>query len=260
MHEKLAFGVVYNPPNKFNFNVLENAIKSLSCSYQHLIITGDFNVNLLKLPASKATRKLLDIFNTYNLHCPQTEPTNFVSKSCPSLIDLIALKNPSLLRRIVQIPLGSFTSHDLIAGSYNFPIDINDSLIIKNFRDFNAVNNESIIMEAMKLNWNFLYEIPDIDSQVEYLSSLLNYLIENYVPLRTISISQTGNGLSRQSSELNKLIDARNFYHKAYRSEKNTCLKANYHITFKKLRNKVTTMKRLLQRKLLQEFFVRAFL
>jgi arabinogalactan endo-1,4-beta-galactosidase len=56
--EKVAFGVVYNPPANNCIDPLKNAITEISERYEKVVFVGDFNIDLLS-QTSRSARFIL---------------------------------------------------------------------------------------------------------------------------------------------------------------------------------------------------------
>ena len=246
---KLAFGVVYNPPNKTLFDSLEKSLQTNIARYQDAIVVGDFNTNLIA--QNSASKKCLEIFSKNGLTCASKIATNFTNPMNPSSIDLVFVKINEKLLRLTQFDPGSFTTHDFLIGTYEFKAK--PMKLCKTFRDFNNVCAEKLIATALPLNWDLLYSLPSIDDQVNYVNSLINIVINSCVPLKKLKTKiPTSNFID---SNMQKIIDRRNFFWHSWRKEKNQLLKAELHLKFKSLRNQVNNaLNNAKKRKLRKEF------
>ena len=86
-NKKHLIGTFYRPPNSLNaiFSSIEDSIGlAFDSNIQDIIITGDFNLDMLK---DSSNRKIKDLCQQYNLHQLINEPTNFTENSS-SLIDM----------------------------------------------------------------------------------------------------------------------------------------------------------------------------
>jgi exonuclease III len=93
--KKLALGCLYKPP-KIPYGVFANLYDSLMAiyvKYEHTVLLGDFNVNMLELNAY-STKFLLDAFiEPFTLKQLINEPTR-ISSTSRTLIDLILVSKP----------------------------------------------------------------------------------------------------------------------------------------------------------------------
>lgn len=246
---KISFGVVYNPPTKNKFEMLEKTLTTLSQTYSDITVLGDFNLNPNNLDPSSTSLK--SIFISNGLTLINSEPTNFSNPLNPKLIDLLWSRNPSGILRFSQLSLGSLSTHDLIFGTLDYHPSSCPDIIFKTFRDFNSPTSESLEKVASTLDWDALYSLSNVDEQTRHLCQLLQAVIERAVPLRTIRVDAGRN--QPINSELEKLINMREFHHACTRHEKDPHIKALYHAAYKKLRNKTTALKNKLQRRHLRK-------
>lgn len=134
---------MYNPPSCFLTNPLKSVLSDLSIKYKIFLTVGDFNINLLKV--SQISIKFKKILSFISLNLCSNEPTNFVTDKIPSQIDYVLVKNQQLIKTCSQLAFGSFTSHDLIFGSYLFDISYVNSSTEIFFRNFKNVNTDCFL-------------------------------------------------------------------------------------------------------------------
>jgi hypothetical protein len=112
----------------------------------------------------------------------------------------------------------------------------------KRFRDFNNVNDKAMLQAARSLDWDRLYSLHDVDEQVEHLTDVLNNLIDNFVPWRLLKAEDTTRPVWF-SDRLQRLINIRDYFERVSKSERDPQLKIEMEMNFRKMRNKVTTVK-----------------
>lgn len=115
---KTVIGVVYCPPSADYFTNFELVLESLGSEYEHYIIMGDFNTNLLA-PHSPRSRKLLHIAESVGLSILPLKGTHHCSSGDDTWLDLILTSNPSLVSCHGQHSAPGFSHHDLIFLTYN---------------------------------------------------------------------------------------------------------------------------------------------
>ena len=243
--EKICFGVVYNPPNNFLTDSLKSVLSDLSLQFSNLVIAGDFNINLLK--DSPSSKKFLKYISSISLKLCSNVPTNFVIDKAPSQIDYFLVKNKQLVKSCSQFSFGSFTSHDLIFGSYYFNLSSSLDSSKKTFRNFKHIIDDDLICKAFELGLDEIYTLPNIDDQVNLLTNFIKVLMDIFAPLKTCKVVK--NSCSPWfSNELLNLINLRNFHHHLFSSEKEPIQKLIYKSQFRKLRNRVTNLKKNLKK------------
>jgi Reverse transcriptase (RNA-dependent DNA polymerase)/Endonuclease-reverse transcriptase len=238
---KFVVGVVYNPPHNSRLDTLKKILSELSNKYRHCVVLGDFNINLLD--SNSAVRSFKEFLSSANLICPSSYPTNFVINKNPSQIDLLLVKDLTLVQRFSQLLLGSYTSHDIIYGTYK--IAMNQSVVKKfrTVRSFKSICKNELLAAASALDWNSIYNLASVDEQVELVTEFLNTLMDRFAPLKLIEVINNSKP-SWFTNELQRLINVRDFFHEAARLEKDQFKKTDFLLRFKRFRNKVTTLKR----------------
>lgn len=236
-----VLGVVYNPPANPRFDPLKRCLREISSIYENCLVLGDFNLNMLDQVAP--VKRFRSFMSDTNFALAAAEPTNFVPNKRPSQIDLLLVNNLACLKRFSQISLGSFTSHDMLFGTYAVSMSACSARPVRFLRNIKRIIPENIQLAASSLNWDLIYSLVNIDDQIEHLNTLLMQLLNQFAPLRPSNIS------SRNYSEwftpaLEKLINERNYAHAAWKTEKNPVVRNELYEVFKRKRNKVTTMKR----------------
>ena len=244
---KFAFGVVYNPTGNLRLEPLYKCFTDLANEFDDCILTGDFSINLLL--STTPVLRFKNLMQSINLSCPLTSPTNFVTNCQPSLIDLIFIKNSDGLRKFKQTPIGSFTSHHAIIGSYTIAMAAGIKPVIRYSRNINKINVTDLIRFATTLDWDLIYLMSQVDEQVKHLNSLLILLIDKFAPLRKIIISNSNLCQDWFTPELRRLINLRNFHHSAVQRERDWLKIENHKLKYRRLRNQVTTLKRNLKAK-----------
>lgn len=239
--DKIAFGVIYNPPRNKNLDPLKRDLSLIAEKYNHCVFVGDFNINLLKRDV--AVNRFVNFLASINLCCPSNEPTNFVVGKNPSQIDWILVKNVSHLKRFSQLTLGSFSSHDIIFGSYAISMEKSLASRVNRFRNFNNLCKIKLQRAAACLDWDRIYLLSETDEQVEHLTNLIVELMDKFAPVREVEVIDEIKPCWL-SDELLGLINARDYYHEVARVENNNRKKEEALIKFRELRNKVTTLKR----------------
>lgn len=116
-NSKLLVGVFYQPPGTFDQDFLSDLIMSLAPHYSDIILTGDFNVNLLDMSNNVRNNRFLNVFNPVNISVVNTEPTYFHSTGS-SMLDLFLTNNPNEVTLVNQIDSGLATHHDILILSY----------------------------------------------------------------------------------------------------------------------------------------------
>lgn len=247
-----SVGVVYNPPGNKHLDPLKRVLERISSDFTDSIVLGDFNVNLLE--DCPAVRRFKSFLGEAGWSCPLKSPTNFVPLKKPSLIDLLLIKNENSLKRYSHLVFGSFTSHDIIYGAYNISMASSDIAQTTFYRDIKRVDPRNLQEAAALLEWNSIYDMVEIDEQVEFVTSHIFSLMEDFAPLKQSRCTFQSKP-EWMNVKLCRLIDARNACRMLMLKEKNPASKLQLLKSFHKIRNQVTTLKRSLQSRLLFKKF-----
>jgi hypothetical protein len=212
VNEKMVFGVVYNPPKAQCLTVLTPILNDLVGIYDKVVITGDFNTNLLSI--KKSVRDFTELLNSINLSNVSYVPTNHVGKNQSTLIDLTLTNSLSSILMYNQI--SGLSTHDLIYGAFNF--DLNISLIPKTVlvRRMNRINVASLNLYASTLDWSAFMLDTDVDRQLNMFNNHIMQLLDEFAPEIPIVVNSEKVEF-KFSSSLTCLHNLKNFYEKKWR-------------------------------------------
>ncbi|KAF4533551.1 hypothetical protein B566_EDAN001036 [Ephemera danica] len=186
-YKKVLFTTIYRPPNTMFIDDIDDAISNMGAEYDHIIITGDLNIDILKETSMK--KKLLDSFTTLGLSLTNyTDPTHIHSyRDLPTLIDIFACNNTQNIKSNGQIEAPGFSHHDLIYISYSIKSDKIRAQTIT-FRDKKKINTQSLRLDAAKITTNNLKDYNDVDEMVDYLRNEIIALYDQHAPLKTVKV------------------------------------------------------------------------
>lgn len=227
--QKCLIGAVYNPPRCFNLDPISNAIASINHQYAHVIMCGDFNIDLLRPGSVKDL--FVNTMSSLGLSTINSSPTHF-TRTSSTLLDLIIVENTELVKFFNQISAPNFSKHDLVFLIYDLELD--DNLVNTfTYRDFKNIDLTGLSLEASGLNWSLLFDCASVDEMVDLFEQSIMYLFDKYVPLKTINvIDQSRPWLTQRI--LNLINQRNNAYSRWKRFRSNDC----WHF-FKLLRNHV---------------------
>lgn len=137
---------------------LMNELSSLTLGYTDIILTGDFNSNIL------VDKTLMDNLSAIGLLIiNQTMPTHFTSTSS-TLLDLYFIGNLSRKLLYDQLSASTFSRHDLIFLSYDFEKTPNQHKIT--YRDFKNVDLISLENDIFNIPWDQIFFMATVYEQV----------------------------------------------------------------------------------------------
>ena len=193
-------GVVYKHPSmkhdKFNNDLMNALLEKLTSENKPSIITGDFNLNLIKYMQNTGVNQFLENILSNNFIPQITLPTRITEKTA-TLIDNIFTNS---------------YKHNSIYLSGNTTTYISDHLpqflVIKNlkqpsfnqnppisFRDYNNFTEEAFKTELCELDWSFVTENSDINLGFETFLCFINKTLDKHAPIKTVKKKRKQNNI-----------------------------------------------------------------
>ena len=233
-NRKLLVGTFYRPPCSSSqiLTDIENSIGlAVDTGISDIVITGDFNINMLNPQSEK---KILDICKEYNLKQLINEPTHF-TESSSTLIDLILVSN---VQSIEMFGVGEpFLMQDI---RYHCPVYSIFSLkkpVTKSFQRkiwlYEKGNYDELRNKVSEFDWNNVYN-EDINQYALNFSNKLLDIASECIPSKLITVRPKD--LPWMNNSIRKLMRKRNRLYKKYKANKS----AEKYNLYKKIRNEVT--------------------
>lgn len=226
--EKLLLGNVYRPHRYVDFNPLITMLATISLNYNDILISGDFNSNILQ------EKTLLREMQTIGLNSVNNEIPTHYSSTVNTLLDLFLTNNTSKILLYDQLSVPVFSKHDLIFTTIDFKLRSDNAGDAYSFRDFKRINYDALNLQMSTILWDQIYYLPSIDEKVIFLQNNILELFEEFVPLKTRRII-IGNK-PWFNDEIKKLINLRNIAFNKWKRFKIPHFFSLYHT----LRNRVT--------------------
>lgn len=244
----MLLGCIYKPPNCSHLLNFFNALSDFCGRYQHIIICGDVNINLLK-PNSISTGYLSTV-SGLGLHVVNSEwPTHFQGE--PSLLDHILVSEKNCISMYQQLSTPYFSKHDLIFGVYDVP-KITDGCEFYSYRDFRNIDMNALYRDVSACNLSQLLMLP-IDEAITYFHDQLNLLFNSHAPM--VTKKKIDPGTPWMTSEIMYLRRQRDAAFRKLKLTSNSTEKAIQRNNFNNIRNKVISS----VKKTKIEFFSRTF-
>ena len=234
--KSLLFGLFYRPPNS-SADVYSNIEESISLAVDtgtsDIIITGDFNFNVLN---SQTKKKIDSLCTQFSLHQLLTDPSHFTEHSS-SLLDLILVSNKEhLILHGVGDPFldQQLRYHCPIYGFCKFSKP-KANAFTRHIWMYNNGNFGLLREKASSIDWHAL-ENDDISLYASNLNSTILSLTKECIPNKSIRVRTSDPPwittlLKRQIRKRKRL----------YRKAKQTNLERHW-IKFRQLRNETNTM------------------
>ena len=232
-HSRILFGLFYRPPNSdiAYFSGIEDSISlAVDTQIRNIIVTGDFNLNMLN---EQTSRKITDLCEQFSLYQTITEPTHFTENSS-SLIDIILTSDKSniIYSGVTDPFLHQETRyHCPVYGIFKFSKHTRKSFT-RQIWSYDQGDYDSLKTKVSNTDWDLLSD-PDINIYTRNFTDHLNLLTAECIQNKTVRIRPSDPPWI--TTAVRKLIRKRK---RAYKKAKqlNTTILLN---KFKKIRNKV---------------------
>ena len=191
-NNKFLIAVIYRHPRKKNdtefLNYLSNTLsKKIKKENKAVIITGDFNINLLNIDSDDYTNEFLNLLFSkfYQPHILQ--PTRIISCNKPSLIDNIFLNSIEFdtTNGNLTTPISDHLPNFIFCHNLNVKVKKRSRGL---YRDFKAFNPDSYVYDLrnVALEENLL-STQGANEQYNKLHEILIDKIQKHAPLKPIS-------------------------------------------------------------------------
>ena len=245
---KIAIGILYKPP-KIPCSAFREAYDSLIyiySKYEHTILCGDFNVNMLNQD-SYDTKVLSDsILEPFSLTQMVSSPTRITDKS-KTLIDLLLVTRPKnvLFTGVCDAP--GISDHCFTYFAYNIKkVKFKPYTVRK--RDFKNFNKTDFLQAVELEPWENILSADSVDDKVVILENLINGILDNFAPYKTFVVSNKS-ATPWITDEILEKMDQRDGCKDSFNKTGET----KYWEAYKFLRNKVTSMMRISQKKVFND-------
>ena len=194
---------VYRPP-KYNNNyaAIESFIKDFSpiirninSSSKNVILTGDFNIDLLKLNSYQSFQEFYDTLAELYLLPIITLPTR-VSLRNATLIDHMYCKSPNPLTISDSgILVSKISDHMVIFAALNFNINTRYKQVEKiNTRMFTDNNRQGFVEELEDIDWHQVFDhdttADPIITYDHHFSNILDEIVNKHFPSKCVKFNK----------------------------------------------------------------------
>ncbi len=155
---KILYGVFYKAVKTNEVNVIDDVINKYTHGYEHVILAGDFNENLLDMQRQSRMDEFENIFTKNDMHILNDQPTHYFPTGA-SLLDLFIARNSQAVKRINQIDTG-MSLHDVLVMSYQSPSLMKGNDRTKLYRNFKAIDEEALYIDTCLLPWENIIATP----------------------------------------------------------------------------------------------------
>lgn len=230
----ILIGCIYKPPNCSHLHNFYIALNNYSGCYQHIIICGDLNINLLR--PSRASSDYQAAILGLGLEIVNTKlPTHFQGE--PSLLDHMLVSEMSRIVKYQQLSTPYFSNHDLIFAVFDVAA-MDDVHEYYSYRDYKNIDFNALCATLSSSNFTPLLMLP-IDDGINYFQNQLNSMFDTFAPL--VTKKKVDPKSPWMTSDIMYLRRRRDDAFKMFKMTFNTTEKIIQHNNFKSLRNKVVS-------------------
>jgi hypothetical protein len=194
----------------------------LSIKYEHVIITGDLNINLFDKKKTSLLSTLHHVFSICNDSCPTYTASHFV----PSQIDIIYSKTTHRVISFDHFDSTGISNHQSLLLQYNIlPNKLKQETYT--FRSYNSVDVVDLNKEAESIDWYYLYTNEDIDEKITCFINILSELLNKKIPIKSITLKHPP--VPWINNNIISLMKDRNQFYKMYKfNTKKSCKNIAY--------------------------------
>ncbi|KAI5727884.1 hypothetical protein M8J77_008146 [Diaphorina citri] len=179
---KILLTVVYKPPKANQLDELYDLIVSVIPQYEHIILMGDFNINLLDSNSSVATR-FAETMTSYNLTVLPSAPTHHSPNHPSSLLDLSIVSRSEKVMMYEQIPAPGVSHHDLLLLSYSVKVPKYPPQMIT-YRNIKSINMDNFSEVLDGQDWRAVESDNDLNVKVTLLNEKLIKVFDRFAPVK----------------------------------------------------------------------------
>ena len=210
---KILFGVLYKSPSvRYGvFNEIFETLAFLTTKYDHCVLSGDFNIDLLKKDSPACKFFHTNIIEPLSLTQTVNSPTRITNETC-TLIDLILVNSPHNVKFTGTADISGISDHKLVYCSYALKKVKIKPRIVKR-RDLRNFANTKFIDDMSNANWSSIEGLAEQDLEEATLKfgNIFSKILNNNAPFREIKVINPVSS-SCFSDDLIFLMDLRDKY------------------------------------------------
>ena len=237
---KIALCCVYKQP-KIPYTVfynIQSIILEMQNLYSDVVLTGDFNVDMLN--SSQYNVKFFNdnIIKPCSLVQVINEPTR-VTETSSTLLDLFLVCNQDVVKVAGATVLPGISDHSLIYIAYSVKKPHFKPKFIKK-RDYTFFSEQEYMRDSDVAPWENVYMVEDINDKVLIFENIINDLFNKHAPMKMFRVTHPP--APWLTDDIKNVMDNRDRYKIKYNiSDKNDKIALD---RYKSLKNTVTSMVR----------------
>ncbi|KAB0797131.1 hypothetical protein PPYR_08125 [Photinus pyralis] len=206
--KKVTMGCLYRPPHcdpNFFVDELEETLTNLIMIHDYVLAMGDLNFNLLLHNNSSVEYFTMSLQNIgfYQLVDSPTRITSTTS----SLLDLLITNDCGLVSACDVVSVSDLADHDLVVATLELDDHVVPNLPVL-YRAYKQLDMHAFDQELHCLPFLDMLGLEGVNLKLEYFNSLLSYLLNKHLPLKSKVFKKTPSlWLSENTKLLIKLRD-----------------------------------------------------
>ena len=236
---KIAVGVLYKPP-KIPYTIFSNLIEcfiGIYSKYEHVVLLGDFNTDLTNLDSAPAKFLFENFIDPLSLKQTINKPTR-IAKNSSTLLDLIIVNDPKNVAHSDCTEVGGISDHHLVFAAMTFKKPKFKPYTVTT-RDFKNVVWPDFNDDLEAFPWENTLGVSYVNTKVCIFENYITELLDKHAPYRTFRITKK-NSTPWISDEIKGMMNGRDSRKIKFNQTGNPI----YFDDYKKIRNKVTKMRR----------------
>ena len=259
--KNIIVGCIYRHPlmsvSEFNIDYLTPLLNKASSENKVLLLTGDFNVDLLKADINKDFEDYLDILYSYHLLPHIIFPTR-VTDITSTLIDNIffnSVKFNTVSGNLTSSISDHFPQFLLLKSdpaNSALPPEKTSSPV----HDWSKFCLNNFLDDLGKINWDDSLHTDDPSLSFDIFHNTVSDLLDKHAPLKKLSKSKKRKKSNPWITKgILTSIDKRDNLRKCYLKEKDPFLKSLLLESFKKYRNRIVSLCKMSKSNFFHKFF-----
>ena len=177
--------------HKFNNDFMNNLLEKLTLENKPSIITGDFNLNLIKYMQNTGVNQFLENILSNNSIPQITLPTRITEKTATltyltinNIFTNSYKHNSNCLSGNITTYISDHLPQFLIIENLKLPSFKQNAPI--SFRDYKNFNEEAFKVELRELDWSFVTENNDTNLGFETFLRFINKTLQKHALIKTV--------------------------------------------------------------------------
>ena len=187
---KVVVGVIYKPPKipYGAFATIQETLAYITTKYEHVIITGDFNINMLAPESYPTVFFQMNVTEPFGLSQMVKDPTRITSTSS-TLIDLMLVKHSEHVKHCGVVDIPGISDHCCVYMAYSiYKPKFKPKTITK--RDFSKFSQEAFLDDIRSAPFQQIYAVNEenVNDQATIFENVFSSVLDSHAPFKTFTV------------------------------------------------------------------------